>query len=329
MPTVLIGAEPIRRQSGPYRALLESAGFRIIDPASEIKLTEADLLRYLPECDGVIAGGETYSSSILEACPNLRGIARTGVGYDAVDLAAASKQKIAVTITPGANQDSVAETAFALLLAVTKDVLQHDRAVRSNKWVRTTLPRPIRGKTMGIVGLGRIGRSVATRAIAFGMKVLAFDPVGDHSTFTGQHGIEKVEFDELLSRSDVVSLHVPIVESTRGVFDRSVFARMKPGSILINTARGGLINEPDLLEALRSGHLAGAGLDVFDREPPPPDHPFWALPNVVLMPHMAGIDEQAMADMATMAARCLVDLHQGRWPAECVVNPEVAPGWTW
>ncbi len=238
MPTVLIGSEPIRRKAGPYRTLLESSGFRIVDPEAQTKLTEADLLRYLPDCDAIIAGGETISSSIIEACPKLRGIARTGVGYDAVDVATATARKIPVTITPGANQDSVAEHAFALLLALTKDVLMHDRAIRSGLWVRTKLPRPIRGLTMGIVGLGRIGRAVATRALAFGMKVVAFEPVGDHSAFTAKHGIAQVEFEELLAMSDVVSLHLPLVEGTRGLFDRSLFSQMKPGSILINTARG-------------------------------------------------------------------------------------------
>jgi D-3-phosphoglycerate dehydrogenase / 2-oxoglutarate reductase len=159
--------------------------------------------------------------------------------------------------------------------------------------------------------------------------VVAFDPVGDHEGFIAKYGIDRVEFADLLALSDVVSLHLPLVEATRGLFDKAVFARLKPGALLINTARGGLIVEPDLIEALRSGHLAGAGLDVFDREPPPSDHPLWALPNVVLSPHMAGIDDRAMADMAEMAARCLVDLHQGRWPAHCVVNPEVAEGWRW
>ena len=329
MPTALIGAEPIRRQPGPFRTLLESAGFEVLDPPSETKLSEADLLEWLPLCDAHIAGGETISAEIIAACPKLRAIARTGVGYDAVDVEAASARKIPVTITPGTNQDAVAEHAFALLLALAKDVPMHDRAIHAGRWSRSPLPRPIRGKTLGIVGLGRIGRAVATRAVAFGMKVVAFDPVGDHEEFTSKHGIERVDFDDLLARSDVVSLHLPFAESTRGLFNRSVFARMKPGSILINTARGGLIVEQDLLEALQSGHLAGAGLDVFDREPPPADHPFWALPNVVLTPHMAGVDERSMADMADMAARCVVELHQGRWPAECVVNPEIAPGWRW
>ena len=325
MPTVLIGSEPIRRQTGPFRTLLESHGFEVIDPVAESKLTEAHLLEYLPACDAIIAGGETISAGIIDACPKLRAIARTGVGYDAVDLAAATRRDVAVTITPGANQDAVAEHTFAMLLALAKDVLRFDRDVRAGTWARTILPRPLRGRTIGVVGFGRIGKSVAVRAVGFGMNVLAHDPV---LTFAS-NGVRKVEFDELLAESDFVSLHLPMTEATRGLFNRDVFARMKPGAILINTSRGQLVNEPDLIEALRSGRLGGAGLDVFDREPPPADHPLWALPNVVLSPHMAGIDTLAMQEMATMAAWCVVELAQGRWPAHCVVNPEVAADWSW
>ena len=329
MPKVLIGSEPIRHQPGRFRDLLVKAGFEVVDPPSAGKMTEEGLLAALPACDAIIAGGETISAAVIAASSKLRAIARTGVGYDAVDLEAAKAGKVAVTITPGANQDAVAEQAFALLLALAKDLLAHDRAIRAGAWSRAPLPRAIRGRTLGIVGLGRIGRAVATRALAFGMSVLAHEPVGDHSAFCSKHGIEQVDFDDLLARSDVVSLHLPLVEATRRLFDASAFERMKPGSILINTSRGGLISEPDLVAALRSGHLAGAGLDVFDREPPPADHDLWSLPNVVLTPHMAGVDEVAMADMAEMAAQCLVDLHEGQWPVECMVNPEVGPGWTW
>jgi D-3-phosphoglycerate dehydrogenase / 2-oxoglutarate reductase len=328
MPTVLLGSEPIRNQPGPFRTLLEGAGFQVIDPAAVTKLTEADLCELLPRCDAIVAGGETLSSSIMDAAPRLRAIARTGVGYDAVDVEAASARKIAVTITPGANQESVAEQTFALLLGLAKDLILHDRNLRNGAWARTLLPRPIRGLTLGLVGMGRIGRAVATRAIAFGMKVVAFDTITD-SEFDAKHDIKRVDFHELLALADVVSLHLPIVEATRGLFNASTFAKMKPGAVLINTSRGGLIVEADLVEALHSGHLAGAGLDVFQHEPPEPDNPLWSLPNVVLTPHMAGVDERAMATMAEMAAQCLVDLFQGRWPAACVVNPEVAPGWKW
>ena len=328
MPTVLIGAEPIRDQPGPFRTILEAAGFRVLDPPTRTKLTEADLLEWLPRCDSIIAGGETISAPIIAASPALRVIARTGVGYDAVDVGAASARGIAVATTPGTNQEAVAEQAFALLLGLVKDVPIHDRAIRLGSWVRSPLPRPLRGQTMGIVGLGRIGQAVATRAVAFGMKVVAFEPV-ENREFNERHGITRVSFEALLAASDVVSLHLPLVEATKGLFDRSTFARMKPGALLINTSRGGLIVEVDLVEALRSGQLGGAGLDVFDREPPPADNPLWALPNVVLTPHLAGVDTRSMADMAEMAAQTVVDLHQGRWPGHCVVNPEVAPGWRW
>jgi D-3-phosphoglycerate dehydrogenase len=326
MPTVLIGAEPIRHQPGPYRTLLEGAGFSVLEPEHDGRLSESDLRRLLPLSDAIIAGGETISAEVINASPKLRAIARTGVGYDAVDVPAATARGIAVTITPGTNQESVAEQTFALLLALVRDVVIHDRAIRSGGWQRTLLPRPLRGRTIGLVGLGRIGRAVASRAVAFGMRVLACEPLGDPET-DRRLGIERVGLDELLADSDIVSLHLPLLASTRGLFDRSAFARMKPGSLLINTSRGGLIVEDDLIDALRSGQLAGAGLDVFDREPPPADHPLRSLPNVVATPHMAGVDTLAMAEMARMAARCLVDLFQGRWPADCVVNPEVAPSW--
>jgi D-3-phosphoglycerate dehydrogenase / 2-oxoglutarate reductase len=328
MPTVLIGAEPIRHQPGPFRTLLEAAGFQIVEPDFPSRLTEADLLELLPRCDAIVAGGETISSKVINAAPRLRAIARTGVGYDAVDVEAATARKIAVTITPGANQGAVAEQTFALLLGLVKDVVSHDREIRSGIWNRLILPRPIRGRTLGLVGMGRIGRAVATRAVAFGMRVVAFEPVADLD-FDAQYGIKRVGFDELLEQADVVSLHLPLVEANRGLFNASVFSKMKPGALLINTARGGLVVEADLFQALESGHLGGAGLDVFQNEPPEPDHPLWTLPNVVLTPHMAGVDESGMADMAEMAARCIVELSQGIWPTACVVNPEIAPGWKW
>ena len=265
----------------------------------------------------------------MEAAPRLRAIARTGVGYDAVDVEAATARKIAVTITPGANQEAVAEQTFALLLGLVKDVASSDREIRGGIWNRSPLPRPrSAGGRLVIVGMGRIGRAVATRAVAFGMRVVAFELVADPE-FDARYGITRVSFDELLAVSDVVSLHLPLLEATRGLFNSSTFSKMKPGALLINTSRGGLIVEADLVEALRSGHLGGAGLDVFQREPPEADNPLWSLPNLVLTPHLAGVDTRSMADMAEMAARTLVELYQGRWPAHCVVNPEVAPGWKW
>jgi phosphoglycerate dehydrogenase-like enzyme len=327
MPLALIGASPIRHQPGPFRNVLHAGGFQTVDPDGDDVLTESQLFASLPNCEAIVAGGERISASLIEASPKLRVIARTGVGYDAVDVAAATARKIVVTITPGTNHDSVAEQAFALLLGVARRVAINDRIIRAGGWDRTIV-RPLRDATIGLVGLGRIGRAMVPRARAFGMRVLAHDELLDPA-FDAQHGIERRPFEALLAESDVVSLHLPLTDATRNLIDARRIALMKPGAILINTSRGGLVDEQALYRALTSGHLAGAGLDVFQVEPTAADHPLIALPNVVSSPHIAGVDERSMADMAEMAARCIVDLHEGRWPGQCVVNPELGPNWSW
>jgi phosphoglycerate dehydrogenase-like enzyme len=327
MPTVLIGPAHLRLASGAFRDLLGASGFTIIDPVGAPALNEAELRRYLPEADALLAGGEMISRAMFELAPRLRVIARVGVGYDLIDIPAATLHRVAVTITPGANQESVAEQMFALLLAVARNVPGNDRTIKAGGWDRT-LPQPLRGATLGLLGLGRIGRAVATRAIAFGMDVVAFDTIPP-SEFEIRHGIGRLDFDELLAAADIVSIHLPLTETTRGLFRRDTFRRMRPGAILINTARGAHVVEEDLYECLKSGHLAGAGLDVLNQEPPDPGNPLLTLPNVVLSPHLGGIDTKGLADMATMAAQCIIDLHQGRWPSGCVVNTALEAAWRW
>ncbi len=321
MPIVLIGPEPIRRLPGPYRDVLEAAGCTLIYPEGEGTMTAEQLRAMLPGVDAHMAGGEPLSRDILKLAPNLNVIARTGVGYDAVDIPASTELGIPVTITPGTNQGSVAEQAFGLLLGLTRDVVNNHETVKAGGWNRT-LVAPLRGKTLGLVGLGRIGKAMAGRARAFEMRVVAFDVTPDDGSAAAM-GVERVEFVDLLRQSDVVSLHAPLIDSTRNLFDRKVFGLMKPGSVLINTARGGLVVEADLADALKSGHLAGAGLDVFQSEPPEAGNPLVGLPNVIASPHIGGIDSKSMSDMAELAARCIVDVLEGRWPAECVVNREV------
>jgi len=321
MPSVLIGSGPLRDQPGRFRDILTGAGFDPIDPPGSHQLTPAELVAYLPRADAIVAGGEPITAELLDACPKLRTIARTGVGYDAVDVEAATRRGITVTITPGTNHESVAELAFALLLAVLKRVAINDRIIREGGWDRT-LTGPLRGKTLGLVGLGRIGRAMVPIARAFGMTVIGHEvqpPLEDEPALQ----LRRVGLEELLRTADVVSLHLPLLPGTRGLFDRAAFARMKPGSYILNTARGGVLVEPDLYDALASGHLAGAGLDVLDPEPPDPSNPLMSLTNVVVSPHIAGIDTKAMADMADKAATCIVELASGGWPADCVVNPEV------
>jgi D-3-phosphoglycerate dehydrogenase / 2-oxoglutarate reductase len=327
MPTVLIAPAPLRNRPGRFRAILEDAGFEVLDLAGNNTLTASELRPVLPHISAMIAGGEKLSADVLSIAPGLRVIARTGVGYDTVDIPAATAQRIVVTITPGTNHGSVAEQAFSLLLALTRRVVRNDQIIRSGGYDRT-LAEPLRGKTMGLVGLGRIGRAMAMRAQAFEMRVIAFDTMAD-ATFAASHGIELVQLDALLADSDVVSLHVPLTHETRNMINRQTLAKMRPGSYLLNTARGDLVVEDDLAASLVSGHLAGAGLDVQSLEPPERDNPLLRLPNVVLSPHIGGVDTKSMADMAEMAATTIVELSHNRWPSDCVVNSELSDGWEW
>lgn len=328
MPTVLIGPGPLRGKPGPFRQILQAAGFdAFMDVEGDHTLNESELRATLPRADAMLAGGERLSAELLDLAPRLRAIARTGVGYDAIDVAAATARGIPVIITPGTNQESVAEQTFALLLALTRSIVVNDILIKSGGWSRA-LVQPIRGKTIGLVGLGRIGRAVATRATTFGMRVTGFDPIVDHES-EARLGITRLGFEELLATADVVSLHLPLIPATRGIIDRRTLALMRAGSILINTSRGGLVVEADLYESLRAGHLSGAGLDVLNSEPPEPDNLLLTLSNVILSPHLGGIDSKGMADMAVMAATCIAALKQGRWPRGCVVNEEIEPGWSW
>ena len=181
---------------------------------------------------------------------------------------------------------------------------------------------------MGVVGLGRIGKSVATRARAFKMNVLAYDR-NDQPEFQAEHGIVRMSLAELLAASDVVSLNLPLNRDTHGMFNRRIFEMMRPGAILLNTARGGLVNESDLYDALTSGRLSGAGLDVLRAEPPDRDNPLLTLPNIVFSPHIGGVDTSALDDMAEQAAQVMIELYHGRWPEGCVVNDEIRTHWRW
>lgn len=327
MPSVLIGPYLLRNAPGRFRDILTEAGFEPVDPVGGPALSREELLPHLPHIDALIAGGERMTPELFDLAPRLRVIARTGVGYDLIDLAAAARHRVAVTITPGTNQESVAEQTLALILALTRRIVSNDRLIHAGGWDRS-LVAPVRGKTLGLIGMGRIGRAVAVRARAFRMDLVAFDTVAD-AEFDRAHGIRRVKLDELLASSDIVSLHLPLSESTRGMVNRDFLALMRPGSYLVNTSRGGLVVEADLRDALVSGHLAGAGLDVLNHEPPEAGNPLLGLPNVVICPHIAGTDTESMREMAEMAASTIVDLYHNRWPEDRVVNQELRAEWAW
>ena len=293
MPVALITPESVLHIRGPWVEILERAGFTIAYPEEPTftrgLCSAAETIRVLKPASAVIAGGEYFTPEILAGLPNLRVIARAGVGYDRVDVPESTKRKIAVTITPTANHEGVAEQAFALIFAFAKNVVVNDHRTRTGQWSLGTT-RPLRGNTLGLVGLGRIGRSTALRGRAMGMHVLAAETYPNRE-FARQHGVELVNLDTLLARSDYVSLHCPHNAETHHLFNAKTFAKMKAGSVLINTSRGKLVCEQDLLAALKSGHLAGAGLDVFEHEPAGSDNPLFALPNVIVSPHLGGADK--------------------------------------
>jgi phosphoglycerate dehydrogenase-like enzyme len=327
MPKVLIVPAPLFQVPGRHVELLRAASFDVSYPREKtVLMTESEIIAALDGVSAVIAGSEPYNDRVLSSARLLRVISRAGVGSDAIVVDATVRHKVVATITPGTNHDAVAETTMALLVALARSVVHLDREVRAGRWPREPL-QPIRGKTLGIIGLGRIGQSVAIRAAGFGVRTLAYEKVPDMN-FVRQHKIELIDLNTLLAQSDFVTLHVPLSTETRGLINRDTLARMKRRSILVNTARGGLVVESDLYAALKSGHLAGAGLDVFEKEPAI-DNPLFELPNVIASPHVAGVDTQSLAEMADLAAQNIIDLSRGVWPERCVINPAVRDGWKW
>ncbi len=329
MSNVLIAAREAAQVQERFHDVLASAGLTPLYPntGKPTQLTEQELLTALDGIEAIVAGSEPYTSRVLTAHPQLRVIARVGVGYDAVDVAAATAQGAVVTITPGTNHGSVAEHTFALMLGFTRHLPARHQSLVQGGWPRL-MSTPLRGQTLGLAGLGRIGKAVAIRALAFEMKVIAFDPHPD-AEFCSTHGITLVPFERLLSDADFLSLHLPSTPSTRHLINRATLARMKPECVLINTSRGGLIHEGDLLMALRERNIRGAALDVFEQEPLPTDHPLRGLDNVVLTPHAAGLDILSLGDMARSAAEAIAGLRRGEWPMEKVINPEVRPNFHW
>ncbi len=326
MSKVLIAPATLANVAGGYLEALRGASLEVVYSPFAAQMVEAELLPTLKGVAASLAGSEPYTRRVLEANPQLRVIARAGVGYDAVDLAAATEHGVAVCITPGTNQDAVAEHAFALMLALVKNLVPQHLGTVAGRWPRQS-NLPLRGRTLGIAGLGRIGKAVAVRGAVFGMPLLAYEPYPDQD-FVRRYNVTLVPFDRLLAASDFLSLHLPLTAESKHLIRRDTLARMKPTAYLINTARGGLVCEADLYEALRARRLAGAGLEVFEEEPPGAS-PLFGLENVVVTPHAAGVDVQSRDDMALSAAQAIVSLSRGEWPAEKVVNPEVKARFRW
>ena len=272
-------------------------------------------------CDGLLAMlTERIDTALLEACPRLIAIANMAVGYDNIDVPAATQRGVLVTNTPDVLTETTADMAFALLLAAARRVMEGDRAVRDGSWgpwqPSWMLGHEVHGATLGIVGAGRIGRATARRGAGFGMRVISASR-SESPDFPG----ERVDLDTLLAESHFVSVHVPLTDETREMFDAEAFARMRPDAIFINTARGGVVDQAALLDALRRGVIAGAGLDVTTPEPLPTDDPLLAAPNLVVTPHLGSATQATRVAMAALAVDNLLAALAGERPKH-LVNAE-------
>jgi D-3-phosphoglycerate dehydrogenase len=317
-----------------------------VDPVFEQRLAaepgvEVRCVPMPPDEDGMVhalAGAQVYhihsakdelpqhgyvTARLLERCPALVAVSTYGAGYDTVDVPACTRAGVLVMNQAGGNAPSVAEHAMGLLLSVSRRIAESDRALRAGyDGMRESLQgREVANKVLGIVGIGHIGTRMARLAHAFDMKVIATDPYVASGDIR-RRGAEPVSFDELLARADVVSLHCPRDRDTLRMMDARAFARMKRGAIFLTTARGGIHDEQALEAALRSGHLSGAGLDVWDREPPPRGHPLFAHAGVVATFHTAGVTPEARRNIAAIGAEQIAALFRGERPAR-LVNPEV------
>ncbi|HTU86095.1 MAG TPA: phosphoglycerate dehydrogenase [Solirubrobacteraceae bacterium] len=278
------------------------------------------LARGLAGAWAVVAGSEPYTREVFAATPDLKAILRFGTGSDAIDVDAATEAGVAVVTTPGVNAEAVADLALMLMLACIRGVLGLDAAVRSGQWRGAGPSRDLAGATVGVVGLGAIGRAVARRLRGFDCRVLALEPSPD-AEFVAQQQIELTDLNTMLPQVDVLSLHAPLTPDTRGLISEREFAMLPRHAIVVNAARGELIDQAALVAALQDGQIAGAGLDVFEHEPPAPDDPILSAPNTILTGHVASFTDLGVGRMGEAVLNNLRALVAGRLPASCL-NPD-------
>ncbi len=318
----------------PHPAFLEATA---ADPSLEVvrlafDMPETAILKALGACRGYYIMAARHelperwhlAASLVRELPSLLIAVSYGAGYDTVDVEACSAAGIGVVAQGGGNAQGVAEHAIGMMLALLKRVPEAHLAMRAGRAMprEQFMGRELAGRSVGLVGLGHIGTRVATILKAFGCRVIAVDPFLDHATCADRNA-EKVEWPELLAESDIVSVHAPLTRLTRGLFDAEAFAAMRRGAVFVTTARGGIHDENALLEALRSGRIAAAGLDVWDEEPPPADHPLLAHPAVLASQHIAGVTFESRERVARMAAEAFSAISAGLVPPR-LVNPEIA-----
>jgi D-3-phosphoglycerate dehydrogenase len=310
---ILLSTTSYQDTPGPHHALLESQGFEIVRERGP--LPEKAMLDLSGEFDAFLCGDDAITRAVIERFhPRLKVISKYGIGLDKIDVACATEKRLPVLNTPGVNHTTVAEHTFGLLLGITKKIIENAVDVSAGNWVagwKKPVGHEILGSTMGIIGLGRIGKEVATRAKAFGMSVIAYDPFFDEA-FAAEHGVKRcASMDEVLLEANVVSLHCFLDENTRGMINREKIAEMKDGVIVLNCARGELVETDDIRDALVSGKVGGYGADVLDEEPPRAGHPLFTAPNCVITSHIASRTYESVERQAMRATHNLLNYLKG------------------
>ncbi len=312
---------------------LEPEGLEILQKTSGIEtinkpgLAEDDLCKHLADVEGLIVrSGTKVTAKVLQAAPKLKWVGRAGIGVDNVDVEAASRRGVIVSNTPTGNMVTTAEHALSLMFSLARQVPQATASMKAGKWEKKKFKGvELFGKTLGLIGVGNIGKIVADRAIGLKMKVVGYDPFLSEEKAKAM-GIELVSLDDLFGRADVISVHTPLTDQTRGIVGRSAFAKMRKGVLVINAARGGIVDEAALLEALNSGQCAGAALDVFVEEPPAAQSPLVAHPNVICTPHLGAATAEAQLNVAIQVAEQAVDYFKKGEIRNAVNIPAVPAG---
>jgi len=305
----------------PFIRRLEEAGFEVIRNPLGRLYREEELIAALPGVFATVASVEPYTERVFQAAPGLRVVARYGVGYEMIDVAAATRHGVVVAMAFGTNHETVADCTLALMTALVRNIVANHLRMKGGGWRSDMCPGLWRS-TVGIIGLGRIGKAVARRCRGFEMEILAYDPVQD-TAFALEHGVTYVPLETLLRKADIVTLHALHTPETENMIDRKTLALMKATAFLVNTARGALVDEDALYETLTSRRIAGAALDVFKVEPPV-NSPLLTLDNVILSPHVAGSDLPTEARVANRCIDSIIALARGENPgSEYLLNPEV------
>jgi D-3-phosphoglycerate dehydrogenase len=312
---------------------MKPAGWEVLAAREDVEAIAFDMNiapdafhRLLADAAGVALSLTPFGEAEARAAPKLQVVVRHGVGYDLVDVVSLTRRRIPLMVTGTANSPSVAEQALHFMLALAKRSAALDAMVRERHWSRRlseALPIDLFGKTLLVVGFGRIGTRIARTCLALGMTVRVYDPYVPAAAVAGAGCIVETDLDAALPLADFVTIHCPKTPETLGMFGAERLARMKPSAYLVNTARGGIIDEAALHVALTTGVIRGAGLDVFEREPPQDENPLLSLPNVIAAPHMAGVTQEGMDRMAVAVAENLLSVLDGRPKLENVINPEV------